>query len=108
MGKQMKTFAFGAKIGQDDNGEKFVGVLSLGKPEIAKVNHRTHHVWILDRSHSLSGHIHQLMDQVRAAAKTIPSEDLLSVLYFAGVGVHAPVIIGAQFDEIDPGCNLFL
>jgi len=60
---------------------------------------KVHHILLLDRSHSMSSDIDELMDDVKVALNSIGEDDLISIIWFSGPGQYETVIKAAKKDE---------
>lgn len=67
-----------------------------------KVKEPTQHIWVYDRSYSMSGELSRLTKDLVAKAKEIPVGDTLSLGWFSGEGQHKFILKGFKItDEQD-------
>lgn len=55
-----------------------------------------HHIHILDRSGSMSGHINNLIDNVIDTLDVIDNNDLITIIWFASAGQYRTLVKGAK------------
>lgn len=58
----------------------------------------TNHIWVIDRSGSMSGHLSRVLTQIKTQARKIPVGDTLTVLWFSGKGQKDVIIKGSRID----------
>jgi hypothetical protein len=57
---------------------------------------RLHHIHVLDRSYSMSGHLRQLIENVKETHTAMADNDLISVVWFSGEGQGDILLKGAS------------
>jgi hypothetical protein len=57
---------------------------------------RLHHIHVLDRSYSMSGHLNQLVENVKQTIDVMSDNDLVSVIWFSGEGEGDILLKGAS------------
>jgi hypothetical protein len=62
--------------------------------DVKKVSESTNHVWIYDRSYSMSGELEKLSQDLISKSQTIPYGDTLSLGWFSGEGQFNFIIKG--------------
>jgi hypothetical protein len=89
---------------QVGNEQKLVVAINYTGEEKAKETtvDRLHHIHVLDRSGSMSGHINGLVDNVKQTHEAMADGDLISVVWFSGEGQGAILIKGAtKTDDVN-------
>lgn len=93
------------------NVSMYNAVLNVGgrNRRVVAINHRIakdsvsvdrmHHILLLDRSHSMSGEIFELMENVKSALTAVHPDDLVTIIWFSGPGEFKTVVQGAKIDE---------
>jgi hypothetical protein len=90
----MQMYKSLVKVG---NQEKLVVAVNYKSEDTVKETtvDRLHHVHVLDRSYSMSGHLNQLVENVKETVKVMSDNDLISVVWFSGEGEGDVLLKGA-------------
>jgi hypothetical protein len=64
--------------------------------QVVEKNPPVHHIQIIDRSGSMSGHIHLLVSQVQQTVEAMRDEDYISVVWFSSAGQYRTLVKGAK------------
>jgi len=92
----MRFYKNNLKIGQKDITLVTINQEDGEEVTIVEKNPPIHHIHILDRSGSMSGHIHLLVSQVQKTVEAMRDEDFVSVVWFSSAGQYRTLVKGAK------------
>jgi len=59
-----------------------------------RVKEKTNHIWIYDRSYSMSNELPEMINQLVKLSKNLPKGDTLTLGYFSSEGQYRFIVIG--------------